>query len=187
MTFGTDSGHVAKDLPEIQAFALNDEALVNFAYAAYKKTRDLALEVAGEFYGNKPERLYYFGGSEGGREGLTWRSAFPALRQHRFDRAGDQLVALRRRQPHRHRPTERRLAQRRQLALVRKAVLAACDADDGLADGIISRYQDCARSSTQRPALPGRQGRGRCVSPTRRWRRSSRCTRLRIPVRSQLG
>jgi len=58
MTYGTDSGHVAKDLPEIQAFALNDEALVNFAYAAYKKTRDLALEVAGTFYGRKPERLY---------------------------------------------------------------------------------------------------------------------------------
>ena len=77
MTFGTDSGHIAKELPEIQAFALNDEALVNFAYAAYKKTRDLALEVAGEFYGNKPERLYYFGGSEGGREGLTMAQRFP--------------------------------------------------------------------------------------------------------------
>jgi hypothetical protein len=77
MTFGTDSGHVGKQLPEIQAFALNEEALVNFAYAAYKKTRDLALEVAGEFYGNKPERLYYFGGSEGGREGLTMAQRFP--------------------------------------------------------------------------------------------------------------
>ena len=77
MSFGTDSGHVAKDLPEIQAFALNDEALVNFAYAAYKKTRDLALEVAGTFYGRKPERLYYFGGSEGGREGLTMAQRFP--------------------------------------------------------------------------------------------------------------
>jgi feruloyl esterase len=51
--------------------------LVNFAYAAYKKTRDLALEVADAFYGNKPERLYYFGGSEGGREGLTMAQRFP--------------------------------------------------------------------------------------------------------------
>jgi hypothetical protein len=56
---------------------LNDKALVNFAYVASKKTRDLALEVAGEFYGNKPERLYCVGGSEDGREGLTMAQCFP--------------------------------------------------------------------------------------------------------------
>ena len=78
MTFGTDSGHQAKDLPEIQAFALNDEALENFAYAAYKKTRDLAVVVATAFYRRAPERMYYFGGSEGGREGLLMAQRFPA-------------------------------------------------------------------------------------------------------------
>jgi Tannase and feruloyl esterase len=57
MTYGTDSGYQAKKLPEIQAFALNDEALANFAYASYKKTRDLALTVPSEFYGHN-----YYGG-----------------------------------------------------------------------------------------------------------------------------
>ena len=52
------------------------------------------------------------------------------------------------------------------LALVRKAVVAACDADDGLADGIISRYEDCAQEvRRQDAALPGRQGHGdTCLS-----------------------
>src|SRR5262249_47052172 len=34
-TWGTDSGHDNKKLPHPRAFALNDEAFVNLAYAAY--------------------------------------------------------------------------------------------------------------------------------------------------------
>jgi pimeloyl-ACP methyl ester carboxylesterase len=147
MTFGTDSGHVGKELPEIQAFALNDEALVNFAYAAYKKTRDLALEVAGAFYGSKPERLYYFGGSEGGREGLTMAQRFPddydgivsivpVINWVALQSAGNRTGIVQQ---------NGGWLDAAKLALVRRAVIAACDADDGLADGVISRYEDCAK------------------------------------------
>jgi len=147
MTFGTDSGHVGKELPEIQAFALNDEALVNFAYAAYKKTRDLALEVAGEFYGRRPERLYYFGGSEGGREGLTMAQRFPndydgivsivpVINWVALQTVGNRTGIVQQ---------DGGWLNAAKVALVRKAVVAACDADDGLADGIISRYEDCAK------------------------------------------
>lgn len=147
MTFGTDSGHVAKDLPEIQAFALNDEALVNFAYAAYKKTRDLALDVAAQFYGRRPERLYYFGGSEGGREGLTVAQRFPddydgivsivpVINWVALQSAGNRTGLVQQ---------NGGWLNTAKLALVRKAVIAACDADDGLADGVIGRYEDCAK------------------------------------------
>ena len=153
MTFGTDSGHIAKELPEIQAFALNDEALVNFAYAAYKKTRDLALEVAGEFYGNKPERLYYFGGSEGGREGLTMAQRFPndydgivsivpVINWVALQSAGNNTGVMQQ---------NGGWLNAAKLALVRKAVIAACDANDGLADGIISNYEDCAKTFDPKP------------------------------------
>ena len=37
------------------------------------------------------------------------------------------------------------------LALVGKAVVAACDADDGLADGIISNYETCAKKFDPKP------------------------------------
>ena len=77
-TWGTDSGHDNAKLPEIQAFALNDEALENFAFAAYKKVRDVAVEIARLHYGEAPRRIYFYGGSEGGREGLTMAQRFPA-------------------------------------------------------------------------------------------------------------
>jgi hypothetical protein len=63
-------------------FALNDEAFTNFAYAAYKKTNDVALELAPIYYGRKPTKNYYMGGSEGDdRAALSRR-----LRRHCVDR-----------------------------------------------------------------------------------------------------
>jgi len=147
MTFGTDSGHQNKDLPEIQAFALNDEALANYAYASYKKVRDAAVRVATDFYGRKPDRLYYFGGSEGGREGLTMAQRFPAdydgivstvpvINFTALQTAGNRSGIVQQ---------NGGWLSRGKLTLLRKAVVAACDADDGLADGIISRYEDCTK------------------------------------------
>ena len=147
MTFGTDSGHQNASLPEIMAFALNDEALVNFAYASYKKVRDVALRIASDFYGRKPERLYYFGGSEGGREGLTMAQRFPAdydgivstvpvINWVALQIAGNQKGILQQ---------NGGWLNGAKLTLLRKVVVTACDADDGLADGIISRYSDCTR------------------------------------------
>ena len=45
MTTGTDSGHQTQTGVEAYAFALNQESLVNFAYASYKKTHDVAVEL----------------------------------------------------------------------------------------------------------------------------------------------
>jgi feruloyl esterase len=77
-TWGTDSGHDNTKLPEIQAFALNGEALENYAFASYKKVRDAAIAIARAHYGMTPRRIYYYGGSAGGREGLTMAQRFPA-------------------------------------------------------------------------------------------------------------
>src|SRR6516162_5210528 len=77
-TWGTDAGHDATKLSEIQAFALNAEALENYAFASYKKVRDVAVEIVRVRYGAAPRRIYYSGISEGGREGLTMAQRFPA-------------------------------------------------------------------------------------------------------------
>jgi feruloyl esterase len=85
-TYGTDSGHQNAAGVPLQAFALNDEALTNFAYAAYKKVRDVAVVLMQRRYGRAPAKLYYVGLSEGGRE------AFPRrLRRHPQWRTGHQL------------------------------------------------------------------------------------------------
>jgi feruloyl esterase len=144
-TWGTDSGHQNASLPEPQAFALNQESLVNMAYGAYKKTHDVGKRIATAFYDRAPAKIYYFGGSEGGREALMMAQRFPAD----FDGivsvvpvanyTGINLV-------------RNRLAVMQQeggwispakVKMLRGAVNAACDMLDGLADGVVSAYEKC--------------------------------------------
>jgi hypothetical protein len=145
VTLGTDSGHDVTALPEILAFALNEEALVNYAYASYKKVHDVASEVARAAYGQNLTRFYFFGGSEGGREALMMAQRFP----QDYDGivsvvppiAPTGLLA---------RHTHVGLLQRNdgwlspeKVMTLQKGVLAACDGLDGLKDGVISNIQAC--------------------------------------------
>lgn len=146
MTYGTDSGHENSKLREIQEFALNDEALENFAHAAYKKVRDVAVDVARLHYGRVPDKLYFYGGSEGGREGLTMAQRYPADFDGivsivpvinwvglQFSGARTGLVQM-----------DGGWLNPAKVKLLHEAVLTACDASDGLKDGIVSRYENCA-------------------------------------------
>ncbi len=147
LTFGTDGGHQAVPGEPLQGFAANAEALENFAYGAYKKARDVAVELARRRYGLAPRRIYYVGSGEGGREGLAMAQRFPQDYDGVFARVpsiglvGQQIAGL-----------------RNGLALmndgwlnalkvqqVHRAVLEACDRLDGLADGIVGRAASCAR------------------------------------------
>jgi hypothetical protein len=144
-TMGTDSGH--PDLkPDIGVFMLNDEEFTNYAYAAYKKTYDAATAVMAMRYGKRPARVYYFGGSEGGREAMSAVQRFPKdydgvvatvpgqhwiglfmANQRYFDlatRGGGFLSNAK-------------------LKLVQRQALDKCDKLDGVEDGIISRYVGC--------------------------------------------
>jgi pimeloyl-ACP methyl ester carboxylesterase len=145
-TYGTDSGHKVSDYARSEpgAFALNDEMLENFAYASYKKVRDVAQVTMNAFYGRSASAVYYFGGSEGGREGLAMAQKFPADYQgvvsvvpvinwtglfHAFvanqtPQFGDWLDASK-------------------VPLIAKATSDACDALDGLVDGVVNNYQAC--------------------------------------------
>jgi len=144
-TWGTDSGHQNEKLAERRAFALNDEALVNMAHAAYKKTHDVGIRIVRAFYDRAPSKMYFYGGSEGGREALMMAQRYP----QDFDGIVSVVpVAY---------YTGGNLARARlapmqvdggwinpaKVKMIHKAVNAACDSVDGLADGVIGAYEKC--------------------------------------------
>ena len=147
-TFGTDSGHQSSAYPplEVAAWALNEEARTNFGYASYKKVKDAAHALAAEFYGSRPAVSYFFGGSEGGREGLTMAQRFPADYDgivsvvpvinyvglnHSFLRA--QLMQV----------NKDAWVRPDQAKAIADGVTRACDALDGLEDGVVNNYLAC--------------------------------------------
>ena len=148
LTFGTDSGHQASAHPptELGAWALNDEALVNFAYASYKKVRDAAHLTALRFYGRRPVLTYFFGGSEGGREGLAMAQRFPAD----YDGVVSVVPVINwTGLMHAYLPSQKRQFSGgwlppAKITVVAEAVKNACDALDGLADGVVNNYSACA-------------------------------------------
>lgn len=145
VTYGTDSGHqnVAGQPP--QAFALNDEALTNFAHASYKKVRDVAVALMQRAYGQAPQKLYFMGSSEGGREALTMAQRYPQDFDGIFSRVPViNWTGLQ------HAGTRNGIAtfgegwlRPAQVQLVHDAVLASCDAADGVADRIVSNPVAC--------------------------------------------
>lgn len=145
VTVGTDSGHQTGPTDIPQAFALDDEALLNFAHASYKKVRDVSVALTRRAYGRAPDKLYFMGSSEGGREGLTMAQRYPAD----FDGilARVPVIAWTGLQ---HAGLRDGLAARGEgwlspahTRLVHDAVLAACDAADGLADGLVADPVGC--------------------------------------------
>jgi hypothetical protein len=145
VTYGTDSGHATKngDLPQL--FALNDEAFENFAHVAYKRVRDAALVLMTRAYGKKPDKMYFMGSSEGGREALTMAQRYPEDFDGIFARVPViNWVGLQ------HAGTRAGMAtmgegwiRPAQVKLVADAVLKACDKADGSEDLLVSDPVGC--------------------------------------------
>jgi len=144
-TYGTDSGHETKPGEPPQLFAANDEAFLNFAHASYKKVRDAAVLLMEHAYGAKPEKLYFVGSSEGGREGLTMAQRYPNDFDGIFARVPViNWTGLQHANIQATLPTMGEGWLRPALVkLVHDAVLAACDAQDGIADGLVADAVGC--------------------------------------------
>ncbi|AOY02392.1 tannase/feruloyl esterase family alpha/beta hydrolase [Jeongeupia sp. USM3] len=152
--FGSDSGHEAappySDASATRSldgrFMQNDEALRNFAGDALKKTRDTATALQLAFYGKAPAQRYFAGGSTGGREALAvvqrWPddydgaiSAYPAWNAATLDLAFGRIARALARPGAYLDPAAQ--------GMLYQAQIDACDADDGVRDGLISRPEAC--------------------------------------------
>ena len=149
--FGSDSGH--EGASNQGAFGMNDEALRNFSFEALKKTRDTALVLIDKRYAERVQRSYFAGGSTGGREALAvtqkWPKDFdgaivlyPAFNAASLDLQFGRItraLAVPGAYPS--------LAKRKAL---HDAAVQACDAADGVVDGLISNQAAC--NATFNPA-----------------------------------
>ncbi|MBL8347603.1 MAG: tannase/feruloyl esterase family alpha/beta hydrolase [Rubrivivax sp.] len=148
VTVGTDSGHQNKPGVSPMAFAANEEMLLNFAYQSYAKVRNVSVELMKRAYGREPEYLYFVGSSEGGREGLTMAQRYPAAFNGIFSRVpvihwtGLMYSFVRNATA----TFGEGWLGPAQVKLVHDAVLAACDAADGVADRIVSNTETCRRT-----------------------------------------
>jgi len=147
-TFASDSGHQAGALGSQDGlFGLNDEAVQNFGGDALKKTRDAAIFlIEARYAAGAPAKAYFAGGSTGGREALKAIQRWP----HDWDAAiawypawndaaallGGQRMSRTLAQPGAYPSTPKRI-------VILQAALEACDALDGVVDGLISNQARC--------------------------------------------
>ncbi|HLH41487.1 MAG TPA: tannase/feruloyl esterase family alpha/beta hydrolase, partial [Bryobacteraceae bacterium] len=143
-TAGNDTGHKGAD----PAFSLgHTEKLVDFAYRANHEMALKSKALITAFYGKAPKLSYWNGCSTGGRQGLMEAYKYP----EDFDgiiagapanyqthlHAWDMMVATTIRKDDKH------FVSAAKLNALNKAVLAACDALDGVKDGLLNDPRKC--------------------------------------------
>ena len=161
-----DSGHdnARNSLPErggAVAFGFDPQARADYGGTSLKPVADASKALVAAFYGAKAERSYFVGCSKGGQEGMAFAQRYPdefdgivagspgfslpraALAEAWDTQAFASLISS-------DKPGSAVDASQlpgtfsnAQFAKVREAVLAACDADDGVKDGITANWSAC--------------------------------------------
>jgi feruloyl esterase len=143
-TAQTDGGHTTTD-PWDTSWAANSESVTDFSYRAVHLMTTVGKAVVSRYYGKPQKRAYFQGCSTGGRQGLMEVQRFPddydgvisgapvyslltqtgaLIRNQFFAAPGAALSAG-------------------QITRLHEAALAACDAQDGVKDGIVTDPRAC--------------------------------------------
>jgi feruloyl esterase len=146
-TASTDTGHRANGIDADWALG-HPEKIKDFGYRAIHEMTVKAKGVIQAFYGDAPRRSYFASCSNGGRQALMEAQRFPEdydgilagapanywthLLTANFYASGKPMLE----NPASYIPKEK-------IPAIAKAVLAACDAADGLKDGILSDPTSC--------------------------------------------
>jgi feruloyl esterase len=142
-TSSTDTGHVGGSA----SFALgHPEKAIDFAYRSEHEMTAKAKAIINAFYGSAPKYSYWNGCSAGGRQAMKEAQMFPTdfdgiiAGSPGLDWSGRSAQAVRiakilENETARLTPTH--------LQALHNAVVAACDANDGLKDGLISNPASC--------------------------------------------
>ena len=144
----TNTGHEAGPGADAAKFAFEKpERLVDFAYRSHHETAVKAKALIEALYGKAAAHAYFVGCSSGGYEGLMEAQRFPAdydgivagMPANNFTRlmAGDFDATLASLQD----PAS--VLSPVALSVLNRAVLASCDATDGVSDGVLEDPRQC--------------------------------------------
>jgi feruloyl esterase len=168
-TASTDTGHATRNPRDATWAVGHPELMIDFGYRALHVTTVNAKKIVQAFYRRAPARSYFVSCSTGGRQGLTEAQRFPedydgivagapANNWTRFQTGGHLWVALSlNKDPESYIPASK-------LRLLGDAVTAACDAKDGIADGVLDDPRTCA-FDPQTLACPNDQDAATCLTP----------------------
>jgi hypothetical protein len=164
-----DSGHdnAVNNDPKMngsQTFGFDEQARLDFGYNSYDQVTQAAKALIKLYYGKAPDRSYYVGCSEGGREAMVMSQRFPdyfdgilacspgfklpkAALAEAWDTQAFAAVAKAAgiNDPN-GQPFMNKTLTDFDLSIVSGAILTACDKLDGLEDGIIADFPACTNA-----------------------------------------
>jgi feruloyl esterase len=169
-----DAGHDNKTNTDpmrggVTAFGFDLQARADYGHASLQPVSKAAKAIIAAYYGESSRFSYFAGCSKGGAEGMALAQRYPqefdgilaaapgfSLPRAALTQAWDTQtfagVTEEGRQPNANLSILAHTFSDADLALVAGAVRSSCDADDGLADGIVGAYEQCTQKKVQ-PAL----------------------------------
>ncbi len=165
----TDTGHATTNGRDAQWALGRPDLVADFGYRGLHLTTEHGKAIVRSFYGQPATRSYYVGCSTGGRQGLMEAQRFPedydgliagapAANWTHFQAGGHLWAVLAlNKDPESYVPAGK-------LPLIENAVNAACDAADGVADGVLNDPRQC-RFDARTLACAAGQDPSSCLSP----------------------
>jgi feruloyl esterase len=163
-TANTDMGHLATS-PDPGSWALHHpELVIDQGYRAQHETAVKAKAIVAAFYGKHPSHSYFVGCSSGGWEALTEAHRYP----HDYDgiiagAPASEVVHLHAGQIWGYIAAQQ--IDPAKIPLISAAVLAKCDAKDGVKDGLVSDPLGCDFQPAELSCKSGQDPKG-CLTTT---------------------
>ncbi|HJT88057.1 MAG TPA: tannase/feruloyl esterase family alpha/beta hydrolase [Bryobacteraceae bacterium] len=151
----TDTGHKGSTFD--RSYDVDQQASLDFAQVAVDRVAELSKQIIAHYYGQPAQHSYFAGCSTGGREGMLMTQRYPdefdgvisgdpAMRTG-FSRIGNQWSAAAFNQiapkDDSGRPEPGKVFSESDIQLIVNGILNACDAKDGLKDGMVFNTRAC--------------------------------------------
>ena len=152
----TDTGHTGSGGFD-GTFQQDQQASLDFAYSAIGRVAELAKRIIARNYGKGPDKSYFAGCSTGGREAMLMTQRYPLLfdgviagapaMRTSYSGIGDRWVAVTLNEVApknaQGQPITRQALSEPQKQAVIDGIVAACDANDGVADRMVFNTNAC--------------------------------------------